>query len=340
MKKDHIEGLDYVRAVMSVCVVCWHMRVVGISDIFYKNAYLAHHFGLTDFLNFHVFLLSVPAFLLMSNYLYAAGGGGGPLLLRRVSRIAILLTFWATAYLTVSHGFVGAIEVLQASDRSLLVIILRAGMTIYYFFVSLIICYFVSFLAAKASKNIQLALLALSVVFLESAPYIADATGALFLCSYWCPTNFIPYAFAAVVIASHKDVIDNNRGATFLASLLLTVVLAAWEWSYSVGDVIFLAEKQGLPSYTRGSLVLGAIAVLVLATDSRIRSGRLIKFMSANSLALYCIHPFFVDTIRNAVVSAMGPMAASLYVAAALVILSSYLAVVVLRVYLKREVIE
>ena len=340
VKKDHIEGLDYIRAVMSVFVVCWHMRVVGISDIFYKDAYLSYHFGLTDFLNFHLFLLSVPAFMLVSNYLYASAGAGAALLRRRVIRIMILLTFWTAAYLTVMHGFAGAVKILQASDRPLLVLIFRAGMTIYYFFVSLILCYVATFALAKINRTIQLPLLLLSVIFLEAAPYIAGATGATGLCAYWSPSNFIPYAFAAVVLASYKDFIDRNRLVVFLASVLLSIILAVWEWHYSIGDISFMADKQGLPSYTRGSLVFGAIALLVLATDKRIVSGRLIKFMSDKSLALYCIHPFFVDAVKNAVGTVIGPASLALYISALLVIIASYLTAVALKLYLSREVLE
>ncbi|MEI6560361.1 MAG: acyltransferase [Rhodospirillaceae bacterium] len=340
MKKEHIEGLDHVRAVMSVCVVCWHVRVIGVSDIFNINAYQTHHFDIIDFFNFHVFLLSVPAFLLVSNYLFAIGGAGATLLWRRISRILLLLTFWTFAYLTVFNGFGGAVKMLQSSDRSMLVLILRAGFTIYYFFVSLIICYVATYAVAKASRIIQLVLLVLSVLFLEAAPHIAAATGVLGICSYWNPTNFVPYAVAAVVVASHREFIGGHRLKVLMASLALAVVLAAWEWHYSIGQVIFLAEKQGLPSYTRGSLVFGAIAVLVLATDPRLRSGRMVKFMSAYSLALYCIHPFFVSGVKGGLDRVLGQGAISTALAVPVIILASYVTVVVLRLYLRREILE
>lgn len=340
MKRDHIEGLDYIRATMSIFVVCWHIRVAGVSGIFYKSSYLDHQFCFTDFLNFHIFLLSVHAFILVSNYLFAADGAGVTVLIRRVARIMVLLTFWTAAYLIVSHGLTEAIKTLQASDRSLVVLIVRAGGTIYYFFVSIIICYLATFVIAKTNTIVQGILFVLSVGFLEAAPYIADATGGIFLCSYWSPSNFIPYAFAAVILAKYRAVIDRNRLLVVLAATLISLALAVWEWHYSIGDVIFLAEKQGIPSYTRGSLVFGAIAVLVLATDKRIRSGRVIKFMSTNSLALYCIHPFFIESIKGAVRSGLGPVSLSLYVSTFLVIVTSYLTAMVLRLYLKREVIE
>jgi len=48
-KLQHIEGIDYLRTVMSIFVVIWHMGGGGSSLIFSKSDFAKHTFVFSDF---------------------------------------------------------------------------------------------------------------------------------------------------------------------------------------------------------------------------------------------------------------------------------------------------
>ena len=57
---NRLEGFDYLRAIMSVFVVVWHMKGAGQSLIF-SDQYHKHVFTISDFVNFHILLLAVSS---------------------------------------------------------------------------------------------------------------------------------------------------------------------------------------------------------------------------------------------------------------------------------------
>ncbi len=71
VKVQNIEGIEYLRVVMSKFVVIWHMGGGGSSFIFSKLDYGKHTFVFSDFLNFHILLLAVPVFIFISIYLFS-----------------------------------------------------------------------------------------------------------------------------------------------------------------------------------------------------------------------------------------------------------------------------
>ena len=91
--KIRIQGIDYLRAIVSVFVVIWHMGGGGCSLIFSKEAYLGHVLTLSDFVNFHLLLLAVPTFIFISIYLYASKPICTTSLTKQLSRILVLLSF-------------------------------------------------------------------------------------------------------------------------------------------------------------------------------------------------------------------------------------------------------
>ena len=71
MSRERIVGIDYLRAVFSVCVVLVHLGYVSPSAIFSEQEYAHHAFTWSDAVNFYVLCLAVPVFLLVSNFLLA-----------------------------------------------------------------------------------------------------------------------------------------------------------------------------------------------------------------------------------------------------------------------------
>jgi peptidoglycan/LPS O-acetylase OafA/YrhL len=340
MKNNHIEGIDYLRAIMSIFVVVWHMGGGGRSLIFSKDKYLEHVFTVSDFVNFHMLLLAVPTFIFISNFLYALGGMNNTTLRKRLKRILILLTFWPIALIIFRNGHHGLLNLLPHSLRSFAVTVLTAGHTIYFFFVSLIVCLLITHLIAKLKLRLQLFGFVLSIIILSSMPELARMSDFYPLSAYWSPLNFIPFPFAAVLVAQNIDYVRLQKTILMSVLIVLFVLFSTFEWNYSVGGIFFLGQGHAIPTYTRTSLLFGVIALAIMATEPRIKSNSIIKYMGKYSLALYCLHPFLMQPVKKLVAKIVQNEMILTYWSIILVILFSYAIATGLRMYyLKEEVI-
>ena len=137
---------------MSIFVVSWHMGGGGHSLIF-SPLYREHVFTLSDFVNFHLFMLAVPAFVFISSYLFALQGAGGALLWKRLQRLFILLTFWTTAFILFNNGYKGLTYLVPKSVGYFVLTLLKAGSTIYYFFICLMICLVLTFCISRLKNQ-------------------------------------------------------------------------------------------------------------------------------------------------------------------------------------------
>jgi hypothetical protein len=197
-RNNRFEGIDYLRAILSISVVLWHMRTAGRSLIFSAEKYPLHKYTLSDFVNFQVLLLAVPTFILISNFLYAYGKVGKTALTRRLKRLFILLAFWPIAYTIFRHSYLGLPNLIPDSFGSLLIKIFTAGNTAYYFFVSLILSLLVTHLIARLSTPLQITGFLSSLLILALLPVATIYLGIYQLSAFWNPLNFLPYPFAAV----------------------------------------------------------------------------------------------------------------------------------------------
>ena len=329
-----------MRAIMSIFVVVWHMGGVGRSLIFSKNHYLEHTFTVSDFVNFHMLLLAVPTFIFISNFLYALGEVNNTTLRKRLKRILILLTFWPIALIIFLNGYHDLSKLLPHSLSSFAIIMLTAGGTIYYFFVSLIVCILITHLIAKLTFRLQIFGFVLSIIFLASLPELTRMLDFYPLSAFWSPLNFIPYPFAAVLIAKNIDCVRLNMKILMSASIVLFVLFSIFEWNYSVGEIFFPGQGYAIPAYTRTSLLFGVIALALVAIEPRIKSNGIIKYMAKYSLALYCLHPFLIEPVTRLTTKIVPNEMNVTYVSIILVILFSYAIAAVLRIYyIKEEVI-
>ena len=88
-------GIDWLRALMSIAVVSFHMRVFGSSTIFDMQGYLSHQVELSDIINFNVLHLSVPIFFVVSLFLLNEKWMRGNFhLFVRLERLIYLYCFW------------------------------------------------------------------------------------------------------------------------------------------------------------------------------------------------------------------------------------------------------
>jgi peptidoglycan/LPS O-acetylase OafA/YrhL len=340
MNNTRIDGIDYLRAICSIFVVVWHLNGAGRSLIFSKDRFFEHIFTLSDFVNFHILLLAVPIFIFVSTYLYAIKGPSSSNLLSRFKRICILLLFWPGVLIIFQNGYSGLFKILPNSITSFAVFLLRAGYSLYYFFVSLIICLFLTHLVSQMKRQHQIFGFVLSAILLTIFPEITKHTGVFLFSVYWNPLNFIPFSFAAVLLANNLEYISSRKGRFLIGSIVLCVLFAVLEWKFSIGEIFFLMEGEvGIPTYTRTSLVFAVLAISIIALTINIRSNAVIKYMSRYSLALYCLHAFFMKPTKGLVSKIIQGTIVQNNVSIIIVILLSYLTAMILKNFLKEKVL-
>lgn len=338
--KQRIEGIDYLRAIMSIFVVVWHMGGGGRSLVFSKDEYLKHVFTVSDLVNFHLLLLAVPTFIFVSIYLYASKPVSIMRFKKQLGRVFILLSFWPIALILYKNSYQGLLTIVPSSPIDFVYTVLRAGNTIYYFFTSLIICLFTAHFFLQLDRKFQLPVFSVFIIFLIVLPQLTITTGFYPLSAYWSPLNFIPLSLAAVLFAQNQNNILKNRTIVLLFSVVLCALFSIFEWKYSVGSIFFPGQGYAIPAYTRASLVFAVIAIFILALDPRIRVNSAIKYMAKYSLALYCLHPFLISPVKIFVAIFVQEKTVALYVSIMLVVVFSYSIATLLRKYfLKEEVI-
>ena len=337
VKLQHIEGIDYLRTVMSIFVVIWHMGGGGSSLIFSKLDYAKHTFVFSDFLNFHVLLLAVPVFIFISIYLFSVKQPCFAILRKRVLRLSLLLTFWPLILIFYNKGYQGLATLPWTPAANAVYTILQAGQTIYYFFPSLILCLFATFIFLRLNRNWQIILMLSSLALLAVLPIFTKFSNLYIASAYWNPFNFIPLSFAAVLVAQNASFILKKRIFVIIFSLLLSLFFAIIEWHYATGAIFFAGQNHAIATYTRPSLLFEVIALFTVAMDPRIKSSGVIRFTSKNALALYCLHPFLNSPISRFVSIFIANKTVALYISIALVVMSCYLLAIPLRKWYLRE---
>ena len=357
-----VVGIDYLRAFFSVCVVGVHLGYVFPSLIFRPRRYEEHTFTASDFVNFYVLCLAVPVFVLISTYLYARKPTDPAGLWRRLGRMVRLLVFWSVLFQIYRYTGFGAIKGIPREPDRLAVYLMSGGSTVYYFFEALAFITIITHWATRLPGRAVWALFGVSTVFVGLLPVVHkemhgwfvahgdDPRGVVrhlawfldhFLTHVANPLNFVPYAFAGVGLARLPvGGAPRTRDRIGLACLALAGPAAVLDWTVYVDPCFFAVNEFAIPAYTRPSLVLLAVAVLVLALRIPAAPGPVVRFMAAHSLAVYCLHPFFMD-VRFKVVEGLHLSGlAAVLLPWALVLGLSYLGSLVMPLFLREDLIR
>ena len=333
-----IYGIEYLRAIMSIFVVIWHMNGFGTSLIFSKQSFSKHLFTLSDFINFHILLTAVPTFILISNYLFIlkeereANG-----LAKRLKRLLLLLSFWPLPLLIYAYGFNGLVAMIPRSFSAFVGTILTAGHTPYYFFVSLALTIVVAHLLKGLSQAMLLLGFVLSMALLALLPIFTKSSELSSLCAYWNPLNFLPYPFIAILLFKFSNTITEKRALLINISLLLAILFSFLEWHYGTGKIFFEYHGYCIPAYTRPSLVFTTTALFIFALRAEIQlKNPIIQYIAQHSLALYCLHSYFIIPVGKLITNDLCALpAVLLWSRIVLVIVLSYIMAQILKIYLK-----
>lgn len=334
MRTERYVGIDYLRAIFSVCVVLVHLGYISKSTIFDGEKYVSHALIISDLVNFYLLLLAVPIFFIVSNFLFYQKREDKSILIKYLKRIGKLVVFWVFVYKVFRYQGWNIIQCLPNTPKQLVFFVMSGGHTIYYFFVSLAVLTIITHFA-KRLKLFYVSIFFLATVALVSVlPIFSIATELFVLSAHWSPLNFLPYPFAAILVF-HVARMEKAKISPILiiisGAVIVLSVLA--DWSIYVHRGFFNVNIYAIPAYTRPSLVFISMALLFVAIKTNPKSNPVVLFMSNNSLALYCLHPFFVKPAQDLSNS-------NLLVSLILVIILSYSSAAILKQFIKRELIK
>ena len=291
--KNRIVGIDYARAFFSICVVGVHIGYFLPSSIFSPDWYESHEFVFSDFVNIYILLLAVPTFFIISNYLFSCRPYDWRELSNTLVRCFKLALFWILIFtiimkrpIPIPHNVIQTV-----------ILFLSANLTLYYFFVSLAILTIITHFAKRLPNFLLLLLALLSIIIVGLLPIFSIKYQFYLLSILWNPINFLPLPFAAIIIQRLKS--QNLRSLYWNLIIISLIVLAFFacilDWTIYVNKGFFTVNLYAIPAYTRPSVILLSVLVLVLVVNFKMKKLAVIDFMSKHSLALYCLHFFFLS---------------------------------------------
>lgn len=284
----HYNGLDYLRAFLPLFVVAIHTRLAST----YGN--LSNHeipgINVFDIVQFNLFMLAVPAFFLISLFLFFRKTQTSTKYdVQRIYELSVLFVFWSGIWILINHTYP------ERNPADIIIFIVRGGSSIFYFFFSLV------FLTVLASftKNISVRL---TWIFLGFSSFMTILFPVLniydpaykYLVAYWNPLLFVPCVFAAKLIAFHEDRLK-FRNKTLVIILILYILISVIEWLTLMHPNHELVLATEMPSYARFSIIVGASLLVITSLQITRKPSRIITIMSSAALGVYCVHPFLLS---------------------------------------------
>lgn len=273
--KIYYNGLDWIRAIAAVLVVSWHVGGTNIPAI-----------------NNNLILLAVPLFIFISCFLLANKKEPFSYFNKKIWRLLLLYFFW-TGLLTLFYGGTTGLKTMITNSDSILNTILHGGNTPYWFFMSLVICTFLAYIASKLNKWTNIILLTFFCGIVVVSPILTIHYGLTFFSLFYNPLNFTAYPFAAFLLAHYLKK-QPNPLPIIITTFSLGVIFAIGE-AHFLNGYPWAINNSNLPDYTRLSLLFFSFTTVTTCLEYLKKTPQLIKIMSDYSLGLYCLHPFFLS---------------------------------------------
>ncbi len=321
-----------------MCVVLGHLGYVSPSLIFNRNRYAAHTLTWSDVFNFYGIILSVPIFFIIACYLMAKRPRDRAYLWAYLKRIGKLTVFWVILLKVFQSSGWDIVDLLPTDLSGLFAFVLSGGRSLYYFFVSLILLTIIVYCSKRLATTWIVILFVLSTVILTALPVVSLWTGWFRLSIFWNPLNFFPYPFAAILIWRwvQSDRPTRSWVGLIVGLAVLSAGSAVLDWTVLVDKGFFNIQRYALPGFARPALVFIAMAMLLLAIRLPLKPLAPVTFMAKYSLALYCLHPFFIEVGGN--LGRRIGVGQQLF-ALVISVLLSYAAVLILKGFLNKDLL-
>jgi peptidoglycan/LPS O-acetylase OafA/YrhL len=289
---------------MIAAVVALHTTLFNRPGDFDINNYnfTNYHVRLFDVVTLNFLALAVPAFFLISLFLFGVRAEGNQSYFsNRIVRLVYMYSFWVIVWGLYFGGLQDLPRYVWHMDiRSAVEWIVTGNHSVHYFLFSLILLTCAFYVCRKLPTSALWLLLCGSLLIIVVVPVVVMNEPRLsILVANWSPMNFLPYVFIAALVsrkAGEEGWLSSFWFKIFIAVILVLTIVAAicewlWlpsqnHWTYNVGCAI--------PSYTRLSVVGGTSAVFLLSFLVRRSSWRWVGFLADYSLGIYCLHWFVI----------------------------------------------
>ena len=286
-------GFDYLRALLALGVIAWHVHLFGTSELFRPGQGTHASIEPSDVLNFQVLALAVPTFFLMSMVLFIerVRQRGAPYFQQRLQFVLTLYLGWVALWTVLTwaqpaHHF--------GNLNSTLHFIVRGGFSVFWFFFSLLVLIIVAYGVRKSSKPLLWALLVGSIGILVLSNLLARTDGKwAWLVAHANPLNFVPYVFIAALLGHNAHKVARNK-PFFFALIVGFILTSMGELTWLPHDNYFPHNDVLIPVYSRLSLVIGSVLLVLFACRIQRPPPQAIRWLARYSLALYCLHPFLI----------------------------------------------
>jgi hypothetical protein len=289
-----------------------------------------------DILQNNVFFIAVPGFLLMSSYLLVTHCQSWSTYCDKIKGMIALYLFWVGAWILVAK---------PTPDKTLWGIVeyfLKGGNSPYYFFAVLVINSILTALIHKCSSKLIWIGFSMTVILSQAVFHLMVNQQHAWtrIPTYWWPVCFITIPFVAVIASRNQSFLAENKRLWWKAAILLVVVtffLAMSEWHFRA-DAGLLKMRTFLPEYLRASLVFGSSLLLLLALRLNY-SPWIVKWISKNSLGIFCFHIFILGAVETKVQNKLSNNTVASLVTVVIVITLCGIASEVMRKLLKERII-
>lgn len=299
-------GFDYLRAILSLAVIAIHTNLLTAHG---KFSLEETGINIFDIIQFNLFFLAVPVFLLISLFLFYKKNGTLLKDGRRIYQLVILYVFWTSIWILFKDT--------RPRDGiyETLIFLMRGGKSIFWFFFSLTFTTALAAVTRKLSPRLTWIALCISLFVIALFPILNMADPAYqYLVAFWNPLGFIPYVFAARLFVYYENIAKSHRSIQLI--LLVTfIALCCIEWLTLIHPNHRLVQFVEMPIYSRVSVAIGASLLFIAALKIQSSPPRFIQLLSASSLGLYCTHPFLVALTSGIKTEVVGLQAITYFLA-------------------------
>lgn len=290
---NHYAGFDYLRAILSLAVIAIHTNLLTSHGKFSQEEAGINIF---DIVQFNLFFLAVPVFIIISLFLFYKKSGTPSQDRRRIYQLIILYIFWTSLWILFKDT-----RPRDGIDQ-VLIFIMRGGKSIFWFFFSLTFTTALAALTRKLPLRLTWMALCVSLLAITIFPILNMYEPAYrYLVAFWNPLSFVPYVFAAKLFVYYENTIKSHRRIQLIL-LVAFVALCSIEWLTLIHPNHRLVQFVEIPIYSRVSVAVGASLLFIASLQIHRQPPKVVKVLSSASLGLYCIHPFLValtPTIRD-----------------------------------------
>ena len=300
VRMKYFQGFDYLRIVLCIFIVGWHIKILGWADTFINPASSVVLPTIADIIYADLFLVAVPLFFLISTFLYIANRKNKTGYFRkRLFYLILVYIFWFIIF-----SFVFSDGLKYTYIFSPIYIMTGAG-SVGYFLFSLIILVVITesmyvlqnILDARQFLSLTALSLFISCSLLIIRVPLSHAAGTLgvYFLGFWSPVNFLAYPFIAFLLMTAYDEkwTTRLRWKHYFGMASLIVILIAAEW-WLLPDKINPVDGMSIAPYARLSVVVSSILVFLLFVQIQRETPPIIKVFSELTMGIFLLHSIII----------------------------------------------